>query len=488
MDTRSRNPCFRAIQQSMESITQTVIYNEVRDKLFAKELLTLDDLDEYDKLTNVQAVRKMTWKVMHSITGCEKLLKALQEMQGEQYQDLAKSINKKCEENRTEDSSLTQHRNLVVTVTQQKTEHCMKEKCGNPAPQEENGIEDGNIKPQGNLVATVTQQEIESCTKEHFGNAASQNDHEFDTILLKGQEIADTLLRQDITTVTILKAIELKKNAGKSFTEFLMHVIIIFRDAINDNIICLKRSVGQSIIRQLNENFLILKNTRKNFCSTNHEEDPEFLTDSIAIVVLQSKKILYVIKSIQKTYWLKLSQSAKTIGTLLPIFKKITEMVNSIQEVDHEPIHQLFGNIEDLKASLDKIKSTLFLTTEIAGFSGSLMFAIGGTACIIVGGIMLATPAAPGGIPLVIVGGLVLGTSPVVMKAFKSFHLHTIECIDKAEKKGRQDSKKFVENHKNNPELFEYHTTDHIDNAGYQDSEELVKSFSELSTSYKDIL
>ena len=449
----------------MENITQTVIYNEVRDKFFAKELLTLEDLDEYDELPNVQAVRKMTWKVMHTVSGCEKFVKALQDMQGEQYKALAESINKKCEENRIEDSRPRTSDAAVQPVKK------------SVDPQKGNRSKDISI--------TVLQQKTESRIKEQCGNAVAQEDEEFDTILQKGQEIADTLLTQDVTTVSIQKAIGLKRSAGKSFTEFLMHVIIIFRDAIMDNVICLKISVGQSYICQLNENFLILKSTRKNFCSTDDDEDPEILKDSIAIIVLQSKKILNVIKSIHKTYWLRLSQSAKTISTLLPIFKKITEMVSNIQEVDCKPLHQLFGNIEDLKARLEKIKSTLFVTTGVAGFSGSLLLAIGGTACIIVGGIMLATPAAPGGVPLVIVGGIVLGTSPVVLKTMQSFHLRTTERIDKAAKKGWQDGKAFVKSHKSTPELFTY-ITDHT--VAKEDCEEFVKSTSELTNSYKDIL
>ena len=80
MADHSRHPLYSAIQQSMVSITKVVQYDEVKDQMFAEDLVTSGDLDEYDKLTNAEAVRRMTRKVMSSITGCEKFLEILQEM------------------------------------------------------------------------------------------------------------------------------------------------------------------------------------------------------------------------------------------------------------------------------------------------------------------------------------------------------------------------------------------------------------------------
>ena len=100
MSGHSKHPCYRAIQQSIERITQILIYDDVKCKLLTKELLTMDDVDEYDRLPNREAVLKMTSKVMHSIKDCKKFLIVLQEMPQEQYVELAKSIADKCEQNR----------------------------------------------------------------------------------------------------------------------------------------------------------------------------------------------------------------------------------------------------------------------------------------------------------------------------------------------------------------------------------------------------
>lgn len=87
-----RQPCYKAIQQCMDRITQIVIYDEVKDMAFAKELISLD---EYDRLSNIEAVQRMTRKAMCSIAGCEKFLKILQEIPGDQYGELAKLITDK---------------------------------------------------------------------------------------------------------------------------------------------------------------------------------------------------------------------------------------------------------------------------------------------------------------------------------------------------------------------------------------------------------
>ena len=99
MAEHSRHPLYRAIQQSMVKITQVVKYNEVQDQMFAEDLVSREDLDEYDKLTNAEAVRRMTRKAMSSIIGCEKFLEIVREIEQQQYEELAQLITDKYEEN-----------------------------------------------------------------------------------------------------------------------------------------------------------------------------------------------------------------------------------------------------------------------------------------------------------------------------------------------------------------------------------------------------
>lgn len=156
----------------MVNITQRVVYNEVKDQLFAEELITLEDLDEYDKLTNAEAVRKMTRKVMHSITLCEKFLKILEEMQQQPYQELAEIINEKCKQ--IEGNCITKYTNQVTAMLQE-TESPDGEPVGN-----------------ANIFQVIPQQQV----------------HE---ILQESTEAADILLQQNPHMKLILNAIQVKK-------------------------------------------------------------------------------------------------------------------------------------------------------------------------------------------------------------------------------------------------------------------------------------
>ena len=85
---------------------------------------------------------------------------------------------------------------------------------------------------------------------------------------------------------------------------------------------------------------------------------------------------------------------------------------------------KLLGSVEDLKANLVKIKSVLSKAKAIqtVGLSTALIFAVGGVTCVIVGGILLITPAAPAGLPLVIAGGLATVISGVVLCSTMPLH------------------------------------------------------------------
>ena len=252
MGDQKRHPKYRAIQQSMESIVEMVSYNDVKAKVFSKELLLPEDLDQYDKLTNAEAVRRMTRKLMLSFTGCEEFLKILQEMTPPQYKELAKIIDEKYEQIKAEDSSRMQHQNQLEI--QQEIEHSFEQ-------QVENAIQS---------IPQMATDQVKEMLKE-------------------GQEITDTILEQEVDMATIVNSMRAQKIAGKIFTEFLICTIRMFRTAIKDDVICLKKSkTRQPIIQQLHESFVTLKCTHKDFCGT--IEDKLVLNDSIAVVVLQSKK------------------------------------------------------------------------------------------------------------------------------------------------------------------------------------------------------
>lgn len=211
----------------------------------------------------------------------------------------------------------------------------------------------------------------------------------------------------------------------------------------------MKKSVKEANIHQLNECFLILKSVHRNFCSTDDsEEDAICINESLTIVLLRSLKTLDIIKSIQKTYWLKFTQSAKTISALLPIFEKITEVVQNVSELNEEVVKgcrsfsELLGSVADLRASLVNIKCTLVHTINNFGLSTTLIFAIAGVTCLLVGGILIVTPA---GIPLLVIGGVTLVASHALSYGTKTCCYITVKQLCNSEKEGYTMSKKFVE-------------------------------------------
>lgn len=377
------HPLYIAIQESMVDITQRVNSNDIMDHLVAARVLTMHDLEEYAKLTNKSAVMKIMMRVMSSIEGCNKFLKILQE-QSElpvQYEELSKIITARL--NTTECSYITQYTNQVQPT------HA--------------DVGESDTDVNYNVICPKATEEI----------------------LQESQEVMNTLLKQNPKMMSIVNIISAKKNTGKSFIEFLLYIIKLFLNAIDDSTVYLKQSVKQSVKFQLKGCFVTLRYTYRIFCC--NEEHAEHIKESLTIVALQSEKTLDIIKSIQKPCWLKFSQSAKTISALLPIFEKITRVVQGINNITADACvaySKLLGSVEDLKANLVKIKSVLSKAKAIqtVGLSTALIFAVGGVTCVIVGGILLITPAAPAGLPLVIAGGLATVISSVVLCSTMPLH------------------------------------------------------------------
>ena len=377
------HPLYIAIQESMVDITQRVNSNDIMDHLVAARVLTMHDLEEYAKLTNKSAVMKIMMRVMSSIEGCNKFLKILQE-QSElpvQYEELSKIITARL--NTTECSYITQYTNQVQPT------HA--------------DVGESDTDVNYNVICPKATEEI----------------------LQESQEVMNTLLKQNPKMMSIVNIISAKKNTGKSFIEFLLYIIKLFLNAIDDSTVYLKQSVKQSVKFQLKGCFVTLRYTYRIFCC--NEEHAEHIKESLTIVALQSEKTLDIIKSIQKPCWLKFSQSAKTISALLPIFEKITRVVQGINNITADACvaySKLLGSVEDLKANLVKIKSVLSKAKAIqtVGLSTALIFAVGGVTCVIVGGILLITPAAPVGLPLVTAGGLATVISGMVLCSTTPLH------------------------------------------------------------------
>ena len=397
MADHSRHPLYKAIQQSMVSITKVVEYDEVKDQMFAEDLVTKGDLDEYDKLTlKAEAVRRMTRKVMSSITGCEKFLEILQEMEQQKYKELAQLITDKYEQNRQNTTDVSH--------------------TGSQFNEEQ--------------ITAVCEQVV------------SKN--EVDELMQEGKTLIDTLLNQSEGYIKpIVEAMQLKRDAGKSFTEFLLYIIKLFRKAIEDRTITMKNSKKESITSKLKHITLVLLYVRKDFCSPNNTEDDTTHDNSIAIVVGSANKVTEVIKSLQKGRWLRWCQSAKNLSALVPIFEKITEVVRGIQCINCRSFHQLLGDVATLKASLVDIEIRL-LDLHAFGLTVSILIGIGSVVCVIVGGILCVTPI---GVPLIAVGaaGVSAAVATAGITAQFSNNLVT-KRLERAKEKGTCEGDRFVQN------------------------------------------
>ena len=295
------------------------------------------------------------------------------------------------------------------------------------------------------------QQSIDEPSTKHVPQIISED--QLNTMLEEiGPALGKAVLDEHKRTgemLSIINAMQLKKSAGENFTVFLLYIIKLFSEAIKNNTICLKKSIKKSTITELNDHLLVLKCMRDKFCSS--EENETSLDDHIAVVVRCAHRVKDVVKGLQKTHFLRFSQSAKTISALIPMFEQIAEVVNDIKEVDCGSFAELLGSVENLKSTLAQLKATLERVAKNAknvGLIISATFLFGGVAVVLLGAILLATPAAPAGIPLVIAGGVSggIGLAGVltVTNCFQQFTIALPHVFDERVKEGNRQGKSLV--------------------------------------------
>lgn len=170
-------------------------------------------------------------------------------------------------------------------------------------------------------------------------------------------------------------------------------------------------------------------------------EDATSLDDSIALVVRHPIKVKDIIKSLQKKQWLRWFRSAKNINTFIPIFEKITKVVEGIQCINCRPFCELLGDVKSLRASLIDIEKRVLGLEAKFGLSASVLLAIGSVVCLVVGGILIFTPAA---IALAIAGAAGVGTSFVIGGSTKLCCYLSFKCFNHSLAKGEGKGDKFV--------------------------------------------
>ena len=243
---------------------------------------------------------------------------------------------------------------------------------------------------------------------------------------------------------SIVNALQLKKDVGKSFTEFLLYIITLFLKAVEDKTITMTNTARQSIVSELNLINVVLIYIRRDFCSS---EDETPTDDSVAIVVGCATKVTDIIRSLQKKQWLRWFRSAKNISALVPIFERITEVVRDVQCIECKTFSELLGNVAALQDSLVDIEKRL-LVVQGVGVSGSVLVGIGSLICMIVGGILLATPV---GVPLLAVGGAGVVRSIAIGSVTGFCGRIAVKRLDRAKEKDDTKGDKFVKNDNTRP-------------------------------------
>ena len=263
-------------------------------------------------------------------------------------------------------------------------------------------------------------------------------------MLQECRRLIDDTLRQNGKMAPIIQAMQpFKIEISKRFIEFLLYIINLFRNAIENKTITLKNSARQSIKRELNDATLVLHYVLKTLCG--NQDDATSYNDSVAIIISSATKVSDILKELQKKQWLRWFRSAKNISALVPIFEKITKVVEGTQCIECvREFSELLGDVEELRASLDDIKKRV-MGLEAVGLSTACILFIGGAVCLIVGGIMSATPAAPAGVPLMIAGGAGVGAALVSGCGTELCAYLARKRLGHAEEKGDRKGYKFVD-------------------------------------------
>ena len=366
----------KALQHCMESITQIIQFDQVMDKFFAKELISLKEfpvLQHQAKCDNSEAVRNVVLKVMRSPKPVYmQFLSALEEMGEPQYSTLVQDI-------------IDEYKKVCLSAYELSI--------------------------------------VNSCNLAEAINS--------------GLKLADSLVGQQTTLRPIVNGIRLKRSVGKGFTEFLIYVSNVFLKAFEEDIIPLKKSRKQSIIDELKDSMVILITIRREFIDTNIEFEQSnsnsSLNAAVSVLLRRAEKIADMIKSLWQPFWSR--SSIRRVSALVPIYEGITEVVRGIHNIDCRPFCELLRDIASLRTHLKNMRDNL-TTTLHCQVALTLAVGFGGATCLILGAILLATPAAGAGPPLLIAGGA-LTVSMVIKLGSLYFTVSLGEAIDEGLHDGR---------------------------------------------------
>ena len=353
---------YRTLQHCMNDIVETVVFDEVKEKLVAKGIITPEELE---KLLNQDAVMYIVKKVMNSNNNVySRFLKVLKEMEQPRYAKLWQTITNIHEHEDDEDNG---HHGTAS---------------------EKHGRNDGDI------------------------------DHTFSYELRRltdsineADELAKEIIEQQTTLERLAIKIQEKSIVGKTFTNILIYVCRLFCKAIEDETI---RFVGSSrkqyILKELRATLVILTNIKDKFDpeypASHQEQKHEFIQYiPLSILLDRANKIAEIVKGIWQPFWRRWSPSK--MAMLLSLYEGVTKVVQGINNIDHDcsSFCELIGDIQQLRQCLESVdailqglcKSNLVLCVTLGA---------GAVICVVLGAVLIPTPAVAATLPLLITGGV----------------------------------------------------------------------------------
>ena len=384
-------PYCKALQHCKDDIICTVTFNDIKDELITRRIITPDELEWLQKVDSQTAIKYVVTKLMHSTnTLYIKFLEVLSVMEQLKYIELRERI-------------ISEYQRILV----------------DPAiPTADDGDRNTLSSNENSYSESLREVVRHSCA------------------------LADTVVKEQTVLQPVTQSIKLKAVVGKTFTDFLLYLCDIFLKAIKDKNLRLT-SDPQNTEVDLNDTVMILMSIREKFHNTyrDQEEKEDSLRYALPILIFRANKLAGIIRNIWQPFWKR--WSTNRISSLLPIYHGIVQVVKGITDIDCRPFCELIGDITQLKAcliSIDTIVKALYHSQVVA----SITLGASATICMILALVLLPTPAAIASVPLLITGGVLTWQTSVQI----GFVIMTREvisgAIDQSKENGLHSGKEFM--------------------------------------------
>ena len=234
----------------------------------------------------------------------------------------------------------------------------------------------------------------------------------------EADELAKEIIEQQTTLEPLAFKIQEKSIVGKTFTNILIYVCKLFCKAIEDETIRLVgRSRKQYVLKELRATLVILTNIKDKFDSeypaSQQEQKHEFIQYiPLSILLDRANKIAEIVKSIWQPFWRRWSPSK--MAMLLSLHEGVTKVVQGINDIDHDcsSFCELIGDVQQLRQCLDNVDSILQGLCK-SNLVLCVTLGTGAVICVVLGAVLIPTPAVAATLPLLITGGVLAWQSSV---------------------------------------------------------------------------